>query len=69
MRENFASGIWNPGFWNPEYRSRNLEYHKRLESEIQGPLTNTGILTRIHGVKSKTVLGNLTLGDPVMIPS
>ena len=22
---NFARGIWGPGFWNPEYSSRNPE--------------------------------------------
>lgn len=69
MREIFAPRIRNPEFWNPEYRSRNLEYHKRLESEIQGPLTSTGIQTMksgIHGVESKTVLDKFTLGDPVM---
>ena len=29
--EIFAGGIWNPGFWNPEYNSRN---------PLQLPLTN-----------------------------
>ena len=58
MREKFCP-------WNPEsrmkttlslllkYGTRNLEYHKRLEPEIQGPLTNTGIQdleSGIHGV-------------------
>ena len=33
---DFAYGIWNPEFWNQEYRSR-------LESRIQVLLTNTGI--------------------------
>ena len=23
----FASGMWSPGFWNPEYNSRNPESH------------------------------------------
>ena len=32
IRENFACGIQNPGFWNPES-------HQRLESGIQVPLT------------------------------
>lgn len=62
MRENFASGIRDPRFWNPLYRWRNLEYYKRLESDIQGPLTNTGIQTMksgIHDVESKTVLDKL----------
>ena len=33
---DFAYAIWNPEFWNQEYRSR-------LESRIQVLLTNTGI--------------------------
>ena len=31
------------GFWNTRYRSRNPEYHERLESRILVPLTKTGI--------------------------
>ena len=27
IRESFASGIRYPGFWNPEYSSRNPESH------------------------------------------
>lgn len=64
IRENFASEIRNPVFWNPEYRSKNPESHKRLEPEIQGPLTKSGV----HGVESKKVLDFLTRGDPVMDP-
>ena len=26
---------WNPGLWNPEYSSWNLESNKRLESGIR----------------------------------
>ena len=37
--EIFASGIQNPGVWNPEYSSRSPESHLRLESGIQIPLT------------------------------
>ena len=36
---NFACGIQNPGLWNLEYSSRDLESHQRLESRIQVPLT------------------------------
>ena len=64
MRENFASGIRNPRFWNLEYSSRNPESHSRLESVIQGPLTKTGIQTMksgIYGVESKTVLDSFIL--------
>ena len=58
IQEIFSEGIRHPWKfcpWNPEsrvkttlslllkYGTRNLEYHKRLEPEIQGPLTNTGI--------------------------
>ena len=39
--ENFACGIRNPGLWNPEFSSRNLESHWRLESRIPVPLTKT----------------------------
>ena len=43
IRESFAYGILNPGFWIPEYSSRNPESHLRLESRIQVLGTNTGI--------------------------
>ena len=39
IRENFAKGIRIPGFWNPEYSSRNPESQLRLEVL----LTNSGI--------------------------
>ena len=32
----------NPGLWNPEFSSRNLESHWRLEYRITVPLTKTG---------------------------
>ena len=39
----FYSGIWNLGLWNPEYSSKNTEFHLRLDPGIQVPLTKTGI--------------------------
>ena len=56
MKENFAIGIRNLGFWDPEFNSRNLESHQRLESRIQVRLTNSGLQyleSGIHGVESK----------------
>ena len=56
IKENFAIGIRNPGFWDPEFNSRNLESHQRLESRIQVQLTNSGLQyleSGIHGVESK----------------
>ena len=53
---NFAYGMWNPGFWNLEYSSRNPESHCRLESRIQVLLTNTGtqyLESGIHIVESR----------------
>ena len=50
--EVFAYGIGNPGFWNPEYSSRNLESQLRLEVL----LTNSGIRylqSGIHGLESR----------------
>ena len=50
--EVFAYGIWNPGFWNPEYSSRNPESQLRLEVL----LTNSGIRylqSGIHGLESR----------------
>ena len=35
----FYCGIWNPGFWNLESSSRNLESHYRLEFRIHFSLT------------------------------
>ena len=55
IKENFAIGIWNPGFWDPEFNSRNLESHQRLESRIQ-VMTNSGLQyleCGIHGVEFK----------------
>lgn len=43
IKENFAIGIRNPGFWDPEFNSRNLESHQRLESRIQVRLSNSGL--------------------------
>ena len=52
MRKIFACGIRNPGLkWNPEYSSRNSESHRRLESRIQVPLTNTGIQYPESGIR------------------
>lgn len=67
MRQKFC--LWNQQsrVLEPRIPLKELEYHKRLESEIQGPLTKTGIQTMksgIHGVESKTVLDNLTLVIP-----
>ena len=50
--EHFAHGIWNPGFWNLEYSSRNLESHYRLEFRIQVLLTNTRIRYLESGIHS-----------------
>ena len=47
----FASGIQSPGIWNPEYNSKNPEYHKPLESRIQVPLTKTGIQYLESGIQ------------------
>ena len=41
--ENLACGIQNPGHWNPEYSSKNLESHCSLELRIQFPVTKSGI--------------------------
>ena len=56
IKENFAIGIRNVGFWDPEFNSRNLESDQRLESRIQVRLTNSGLQyleCGIHGVESK----------------
>ena len=59
--EIFASGIRNPGLWNPEYSSRNPESLLRLESGIQIPLTNRPE-SNIWNPESKTVLEFLISG-------
>ena len=56
IKEIFAIGIRNVGFWDPEFNSRNLESHQRLESRIQVRLTNSGLQyleCGIHGVEFK----------------
>ena len=53
---NFSCGIRNPGFWNPEYRSRNAESPLWLESGIHSTDKESRIQYlefRIHGVKSR----------------
>ena len=48
-------GFRNPGkfcLWNPEYSSRNSEFHLGLESRIQAPLIKTGIEHSESGIQS-----------------
>ena len=60
-QENFC-------LWNPEYRTRNPESHRRLESGIQCSTYKywnsvPGIRNPWRGIQSKTVLDSLTRGD------
>ena len=60
---NFACGIWNPGLWNREYRSRNPESKvplKRQESSAWNQESTA------WNPESKTVLDSLTWGDVKM---
>ena len=66
----FACGIRNPGFWNPEYSSRNPESRKFFGSGIQFQLTkdwnpvigNWNPQCGIQNPEAKTVLDSLTWG-------
>ena len=69
IREIFATGIWNPGLWNPEYNSKNPESFQRLKSGIQVPLRKNpesstwNLESTAWNPESKRVLDSLTLGD------